>query len=205
MPLASAAGGIFVFGPMNSSSPDPARWERRGRRSLAHTRILDLLSVQFHHPVRGTEREFVVIDAPDWVNVIALTPAGELVLVRQFRYGTDAFSLEVPGGVIERGEDPVAAGVRELREETGYAGPAARLLGSVHPNPAIQNNRCHLVLVEDAVRAGDAAWDHDEEIAVATAPVEDVFAWARDGQITHALVLNALWLFEPVWAARKGR
>jgi 8-oxo-dGTP pyrophosphatase MutT (NUDIX family) len=190
---------------MNASSPHPARWEKRGRRSLASTRILDLISVQFQHPVRGTEREFVVIDAPDWVNVIALTPAEELVLVRQFRYGTDAFSLEVPGGVIERGEDPVAAGVRELREETGYAGPAARLLGSVHPNPAIQNNRCHLVLVEDAVRAGDVAWDHDEEIAVATAPVEDVFAWARTGRITHALVLNALWLFEPVWAARKRR
>jgi 8-oxo-dGTP pyrophosphatase MutT (NUDIX family) len=190
---------------MNPSSPDPARWERRDRRTLATTRVLDLLAVQFRHPVRGTEREFVVIDAPDWVNVIALTPGGHLVLVRQFRYGTDAFSLEVPGGVIERGEDPVAAGVRELREETGYAGASARLLGSVHPNPAIQNNRCHLVLVEGAERSTATEWDHDEEIAVTTAPVEEVFACARDGRITHALVLNALWLFEPVWAELKGR
>jgi 8-oxo-dGTP pyrophosphatase MutT (NUDIX family) len=190
---------------MNPATPDPARWERRGRRVLASTRVLDLCAVEFRHPVRGTEREFVVIDAPDWVNVIALTPQGHLVLVRQFRYGTDAFSLEVPGGVIERGEDPVAAGMRELREETGYAGGPARLLGNVHPNPAIQNNRCHLVLVESAARAGAVAWDHDEEIAVSTAPVDEVFAWARTGRITHSLVLNALWLFEPVWAELKGR
>ncbi len=190
---------------MNPSSPDPARWENHGRRLLVSTRILDLQSVRFRHPVRGTEREFVVVDAPDWVNVIALTPQGHLVLVRQFRYGIDTFSLEVPGGVIERGEDPVAAGVRELREETGYAGASARLLGSVHPNPAIQSNRCHLVLVEAAARVAAPAWDHDEEIAVSTAPVEEVFAWARCGRITHALVLNALWLFEPVWAELKGR
>lgn len=190
---------------MNPSSPDPARWERQDRRLLASTRILELHSVQFRHPVRGTKREFVVIDAPDWVNVIALTPDGHLVLVRQFRYGIDAFSLEIPGGVIERGEDPVVAGVRELREETGCAGSSARLLGSVHPNPAIQSNRCHLVLVEAVVPVAAMAWDHDEEIAVSTAPVEEVFAWARSGRITHALVLDALWLFEPVWAELKGR
>ncbi len=190
---------------MNPTSPEPSRWERHGRRLVASTRVLDLYAVQFRHPVRRTEREFIVVDAPDWVNVIALTPQGHLVLVRQFRYGIDAFSLEIPGGVIEQGADPVAAGMRDLREETGSAGGTARLLGSVHPNPAIQSNCCHLVLVEAAVRAGDTAWDHDEEIAVSTAPVDEVFTWARTGRITHALVLNALWLFEPVWTELKGR
>jgi ADP-ribose pyrophosphatase len=190
---------------MNPPSPEPARWEQRGRRTLVSTRIFDLESVQFHHPVRGTSGDFVVINSPDWVNVVALTPDGQLVLVRQFRFGIDTFSLEIPGGIIERGEDPVVAAVRELREETGYAGGPARLLGTVNPNPAIQNNRCHLVLVEGATLAGASAWDHHEEIAVSTLPVEEVFARARDGRITHALVLNALWLFEPVWAKLKGR
>lgn len=183
--------------PSSSSLP---RWEKGASRSLAATRIFDLRGVEFRHPVRGTQREFVVIDAPDWVNVLALTPDHRLVMVNQFRYGIDAFSWEIPGGVIDRGEDPVAAGVRELREETGYAGKSARLLGAVNPNPAIMNNRCHLVLVEDVVLAEELEWDADEELEVATLPVDEVYRWAQSGRITHSLVLNALLLFAPVWA-----
>jgi ADP-ribose pyrophosphatase len=162
---------------------------------LASTRVLDLKSVRFRHPVRGTEKDFVVMHAPDWVNVVALTPDDRLVLVRQFRFGANALSLEVPGGVIEQGEDPVAAGMRELSEETGYGG-VPRHLGSVHPNPAIQDNRCHFVLVEGAVYKGPMKWDHDEEIEVSTAPVGEVLAWARSGAITHSLTVAALMLFE---------
>jgi ADP-ribose pyrophosphatase len=189
-----------------SPSPSPSslpRWEKGASRSLAATRIFDLRGVQFRHPVRGTEREFVVIDAPDWVNVLALTPDGRLVMVNQFRYGIDAFSWEIPGGMIDRGEDPVAAGVRELREETGYVGTSARLLGSVNPNPAIMNNRCHLVLVDNVVLQEEQEWDDDEEIELTTLPVDDVYAWAHSGRITHSLVLNALLLFAPVWSEIK--
>ena len=186
------------------SEHGPARWVRLGERTLAETRVLDLRMIRYRHPRRQTEREFVSIHASDWVNVVPLTTDGRLVLVRQFRYGINDFSLEVPGGVIEDGEDPVVAGLRELAEETGYAGGAARLLGSVHPNPAIQDNRCHAVLADGVMRAGALAWDEDEEMEVITAPVDDVLAWARGGQITHSLSLTALMLFEPLWRARHG-
>ncbi|HNW41912.1 MAG TPA: NUDIX hydrolase [Opitutaceae bacterium] len=186
------------------SEHGPARWVRLGERTLAETRVLDLRMIRYRHPRRQTEREFVSIHASDWVNVVPLTTDGRLVLVRQFRYGINDFSLEVPGGVIEDGEDPVVAGLRELAEETGYAGGAARLLGSVHPNPAIQDNRCHAVLADGVMRAGALAWDEDEEMEVVTAPVDDVLAWARGGQITHSLSLTALMLFEPLWRARHG-
>ncbi len=185
------------------SRPDPARWEIRGRTVQLSTRIFDVEAVRYRHPRRGTERDFVVIRPPDWVNVIALTPDGRLVLVRQFRYGTDSFSLEIPGGVMDAGENPLETAVRELREETGYAGTAATPLGSVHPNPAIQSNRAHFVFVDQAVPAHALEWDADEEIAVVTLPVDEVFALARNGGITHALVLNALLLFEPHWQARR--
>jgi ADP-ribose pyrophosphatase len=185
-------------------SPQPARWRKGASRCLAATRIFDLRGVDYCHPERGTHREFVVIDAPDWVNVLALTARGNLVMVNQFRYGVDAFSWEIPGGVIERGEDPVAAGLRELAEETGFVGKSARLLGSVNPNPAIMNNRCHLVLVEDVVPTAAQAWDPDEEIEVETVPVDEVYAWAQSGRITHSLVLNALLLFSPVWIGLKN-
>lgn len=189
---------------MSPSPSSPSRWQKGASRSLAATRIFDVRGVEFVHPVRGTRREFVVIDAPDWVNVVALTPDHRLVMVNQFRYGIDAFSWEVPGGVIDQGEDPVAAGVRELAEETGYTGVRARLLGTVNPNPAILDNRCHLVLVEDAARTGPQAWDPDEEIEVEAMPVDEVYAWAQSGRITHSLVLNALLLFAPRWAEIKG-
>jgi 8-oxo-dGTP pyrophosphatase MutT (NUDIX family) len=188
----------------SAASTGPSRWEKLGTTVVAKTRVLDLLGVRFRHPVRGTEKDFVVVAPSDWCNVLALTPDGRLVLVRQFRFGIDGFSLEIPGGVMEAGEDPVEAGLRELREETGFTGTRARVLGSVHPNPAIQSNRCHFVLVEEAVRSASVEWDPDEEIDVLAWPVADVLAHARVGGITHALVLNALFLFEPVWRERES-
>ena len=189
----------------SSASPGaPARWRRGEVRLLQRTRILDLNSVHFHHPRRDAHRDFVIVDAPDWVNVLAHTTDDRLVLVNQFRYGIDAFSWEIPGGVIEKGEDPVAAGVRELLEETGYEGKNARLLASVHPNPAFMSNRCHLVLVEDCRLVAPPSWDPDEEMEISALPVADVYARARAGGITHSLVLDALLFFEPIWRARRG-
>ncbi len=188
---------------MNPPQPGPARWENLGRETRLKTRVFDVLGARYRHPVRGTERDFVVMQSPDWVNVVALTPDDRIVLVRQFRYGIDGFSLEIPGGVMDHAdEDPVTAGLRELREETGFGGAPARLLGTVRPNPAIQSNRCHFVFVEAAVRAHELAWDTDEEIEVTTEPVEQVLALAHSGGIFHSLVLNALMLFEPHWRAR---
>lgn len=190
---------------MAEQPPSPQRWKKLGAREVARTRIFSVESVDFHHPQRAAPQDFFVINAPDWVNVIALTPDGRLVLVRQFRYGIDDFSVEIPGGVIDLGEDPVSAGVRELREETGYVGASARLLGSVRPNPAMQSNRCHLVLVEGARPAAKLDWDPDEEFEIMTRPVDEVYALAYAGGITHAMVLDALLLFTPVWAKLQGR
>jgi ADP-ribose pyrophosphatase len=190
---------------MAEQPPPPKRWKKLGARTVAHTRIFDVQSVDFHHPARPKPQDFFVINAPDWVNVLALTPGGHLVLVRQFRYGIDDFSVEIPGGVIDSGEDAVTAGVRELREETGYVGTSARLLGSVHPNPAMQNNRCHLVLVEGVRPEARLDWDPDEEFEIMTRPVDEVYALACAGGITHAMVLDALLLFAPVWAKLKAK
>jgi hypothetical protein len=80
-------------------------------------------------------------------------------------------------------------------------GERARLLARVHPNPAFMSNRCHLVLVENCRLVSSPAWDADEEIAVSVLPVAEVFARARAGDITHSLVLDALFFFEPIWRA----
>ncbi len=183
----------------------PKRWKKLGSREVVRTRIFTVESVDFHHPDRAKPQDFFIINPPDWVNVLALTTDHRLVLVRQFRYGSNEFSLEIPGGVIDEGEDPIAAGVRELREESGFVGPTARLLGSVRPNPAMQSNQCHLVLVEGARADASLDWDPDEEFEILALPVDEVYARAYRGEITHAMVLDALLLFTPVWAEIKRR
>lgn len=190
---------------MSQNSEPPFRWQKLREEPYAKTRIFDVVRAFFRHPRREKEQDFFVINAPDWVNVVALTTDGQLVLVRQFRYGIDEFSLEIPGGVIDAGEDPIVAGVRELREETGFIGRHARLLGSIHPNPAMQSNRCHLVLVEDAQRSAELDWDPDEEMEIVTMPVDEVYALAQRGGITHSLVLDGLLLFAPYWEKMRGR
>ncbi|MBA4137331.1 MAG: NUDIX hydrolase [Opitutus sp.] len=183
-----------------SLSQPPPRWKKLGSRPLLTTRIFDVASVDFQHPNRPEPRDFFLINPPDWVNVLALTPQHELVLVRQFRFGTNDLSLEIPGGVMDPGEDPATTGARELQEETGFVGPLApQPLGFVHPNPAMQTNRCHLVLIENATRSAALKWDRDEEFEIFTLPVEEVYARAYQGEITHAMVLNALLLFRPHW------
>ena len=202
-PVLSSRGAFFC--PMNKHEKTPSRWEKLGDSILTKTRIFDLRTAHYRHPVRKTERDFYVVHSPDWVNVIALTPDYHLVMVRQFRFGVDDFSLEIPGGVMDLGETPVEAGLRELREETGYAGQSARVFGRVHSNPAILNNACHFILVEQAVSATSLDWDADEEIEVLTAPVDEIYAWAHSGRITHSLVLDALFYFFPYWQEIKKR
>ena len=177
-------------------------WERLADAAVDHFRVFRVRRTRYRHPRDRREGEFVIIEANDWVNVIALTDDGQMLMVRQFRFGIHDFTLEIPGGVIETGEDPVAAGIRELREETGYAGRTARLLAQVRPNPAIQANVCHIVLVEGCVRVGEMQLDANEEIELSVLPVDEVLARAERGEIKHSLVVDALFYLR---AWREGR
>lgn len=196
-----------MSGPAESGreprSPLP-HWETVSADEAFRCRVFRVMRKLCRHPVRERTSEFFVLHAPDWVNVVAVTTAGDLVLVRQFRYGTGELSLEVPGGVMEPGEDPIEAARRELAEETGFIGGQARMLGQVHPNPAIQNNTCHLVCIEGVHNGTAQDWDEHEEIEVSIHPPEEVFRLVHAGKVTHALAFNALLLFELEWRARRG-
>lgn len=141
---------------------------------------------------RRLESDFYCLDSKDFVNVVALTEDDEIVLVEQYRHGSAEMTLEVPGGLIDAGEDPIAAGLRELVEETGYGGGSAEILGVTRPNPAIQSNRLTTILVRGAKPITATAFDEHEECAVHVLPFATAVAKLDSGEIDHALVVVAM-------------
>lgn len=148
-------------------------------------------------------RQALVLESRDWVNVIAIAPessngAQTVLLVRQWRFGAAAETLEIPGGVVDPDEKPIEAARRELLEETGFACGKLEPLGAVEPNPALFDNLCHVFLATELERVGGPIGDGEEEIEVVEMPLDAVLVAIADGEIRHALVVAAFQLFERV-------
>ena len=151
------------------------QWKTLSHKTVLNSPIMRVEQKIAVNPRNDKECEFTTAHFPNWVNVIALTPEKEIILIRQFRHGTDIYEVETPGGCIDdTDKNPVEAGVRELLEETGYAGENARLIGQVSPNPAMQGNICFFVLVENAKLTSAQILDHGEDIEVFKVPYEEV-------------------------------
>lgn len=174
-------------------------WRVAGRETLFSHRLFDLRreSLVAETGIVAT-REALTLDAPSWVNVIALLPGARLLLVRQWRYGIGAPTLEIPGGMVEDEEPLVAAG-RELFEETGYRAGRLTYLGEVEPNPAFITNRCLTFVAEDLVRVGEPEGDGEEELVVEIVAGAEIPGLIVSGAIRHALVVAAFYLFEHAW------
>lgn len=174
-------------------------WTAGPAREIARTRVLSVDTQPFRSVSQpGKGGEFTVVRCPDWINVIALTPRREVVLVEQFRFGTSEVTLELPGGMVDLGEGPAETCRRELLEETGYGrrdGGPARIIGVVSANPALQTNRVHTGLIEDVELVSEQGGDETEEIAVHLWPLDRVPELLRSGVIHHSLVVAAFqWL-----------
>ena len=163
---------------------------------IAENWLFRLRRQRFRSRRSGKAHDFFVMSLADAVNVIALTPEGAMVLVRQFRAGSGRDSLEPPGGLLDPGEDPCAAAARELLEETGYAGDPAEFLGSVYSNPSIMTSRFAVVVVRAARRVAEPKLDAGEEVAVELVAEASIPGMIRAGEINHGLsVMGLLWYF----------
>lgn len=187
-----AHGVAFDHAQLGAETP---LWKLAASSQIADCRIFRVQRLDRTDPRNGRTHDFYRLDMPDWINVIPVTARGEVVMIEQYRHGTDSVTLEIPGGVVDPGEDPRSTALRELTEETGYRAASVELLGSLHPNPAIQGNMVHTYFCENVEYESAPVFDSTEHTAVRLVRLESVPSLIADGTITHALVIAGFyWL-----------
>jgi 8-oxo-dGTP pyrophosphatase MutT (NUDIX family) len=188
---------------MNSGKIKP--WEKVSSKRVGDFRVFNIRSDLKISPRTRREHDFYVIEAVNWVHVIALTTDGKLVMVEQYRHGSDTIELELAGGMIDpKDSSPLEAGLRELREETGYEGAQAEVIGQIYANPAIMNNICYTVLVRNCELKHLPNLDQGEDLAVTLVDVSDIPNLIQRGRIGHSLVVVGLYYFD-LWRTNSSR
>ena len=168
-------------------------WVRRSARQLADCRIFTVSESTSVCPRTDNEHNFYFIETADWVNIVPITAAREVVFIRQFRHGNEAITLEIPGGMVDPGEDPQVAAVRECLEESGYEAGKVESLGVLSPNPAVFPNSLHTFVARDCRQVRDIANTSTEHTEVVFIGLDELPDQMQSGEIDHALVVATLW------------
>lgn len=170
-------------------------WPLISSQPVSDHGLFQLTKDRAQSPRTGGERDFLVLHMPDWLQVVALTSGGQLVLVRQYRHASRGIGLEVPGGLLDAADpDPASAAARELMEETGYGGGEIKELGSFWPQPALLANRVHFFAVRDAQQVGAQEQDAGEDIEIVLIDPVGIDELVNSGQIQNAMTVLALGL-----------
>lgn len=173
----------------------PRGWEVLDETQEGDFEIFRARRMRARSPRDGEEHTFHIADAPDGVMVVALTPGGELVMVEQWRPPLQRVTLELPAGIIDPGETPEQAAVRELREETGYGGGEPECIGCLVLNPSWQTTRLYTVVIRGARREGEKELDEAEDTRVCCITVDEARRRVLLGEIDTAPVVGSLALF----------
>lgn len=168
----------------------PDTWKRIESEEVANCRIFKVRKDKSINS-DGKEHSFFVLENEDWVNIIPITKNREVVLIEQYRHGIEAMTLEIPGGMVDEGENAQFAAERELIEETGYKPREVVYLGKTHPNPATHDNTVHHYLALDCEKVSETTFDSTESIVTHLVPLEEFAKMITDEKITHSLVVAA--------------
>lgn len=169
-------------------------WRLVSSEQVADCRVFKVRRDFSINPRSATEHDFYCLEAPDWINIIPLTARDEVVMIEQYRHGSNEVTLEIPGGMVDEGETARECAKRELLEETGYASGDLLFLGRTRPNPAIQNNWIHSFLARDTTFRSAPVFEGTEHTVVRLVPLADVPALISDGTINHSLVVVGFYL-----------
>ncbi|MEM7334508.1 MAG: NUDIX hydrolase [Chloroflexota bacterium] len=178
-------------------------WQKLGSKPLSDYRIFKSRQDTRRSPRTNKVHEFYILESPDWMNVIPITSDGNVVFVHQFRHGLEEVTMEIPGGLVDPGEDPLHTASRELMEETGYEAEEILPIGIVTPNPAFLDNICHTFLAFNVKKVAEPQFDGSEDIVVSEVPLTEVPRLIQSQKITHALVVAAFYHYERYLEARK--
>ena len=171
-------------------------WPVISREQVGDFRLFSLTKKKVRSPRTGEIREVQALQFPDWVLILALTPQEEVVMVRQYRHGTEQVCLELPGGLVDPGDhSPELSARRELLEETGYQANEITLVGECCPQPAIMTNKCLFYLAQNVVRVQTQNLDAGEDIEILVIPLKEIPAKIREAEIDHGMVLLAFFFF----------
>ena len=168
-------------------------WVRKASKMLADCRVFPVNESPSISPRTGNEHSFYYIGTSDWVNVVPITVDSEVVFVRQFRHGSEQISLEIPGGMVDSGEDPLDAAVRECLEESGYRAKDVASLGVLNPNPALFSNKLHTFVARKCEAVSEISNTSTEHTEVQLIPLSRLPEILKSGLIDHALVAATLW------------
>ncbi|MDR0755343.1 MAG: NUDIX hydrolase [Puniceicoccales bacterium] len=184
----------------SSRSHNPPLWQLGPEETLCNIQEgARLLKKAGKHP-DGRLQSFWLIDCKDWVQSIALTDNHEIVMVSQFRVGSNSLTLELPGGGIEPHEDPQQGALRELKEETGYASEQVSLVGHYYPNPAMQTNRVYFFLFKHCRKLYDTHFDPSEDLVTRLIPLSHLDTMIKENAFQHIVTLSGLLLFQSNYA-----
>ena len=192
-----------------SQEHEHLRWKQHGVEHIYDAHIFQVMKAD-REASDGRRHSFVYLDSPNWANVIAPVTRADgvecLVMVRQYRQGGGFVTLEFPGGVVDPGEDPKLAALRELEEETGYVAVDALFLGAVNPNPAFMNNEALTFLARDVKPRSSQSLDQNEIVDAELVPVAEVLSGERKEFLNHAVMVSALyWYREYLEGRYSGR
>lgn len=176
----------------DSFSFSKPKWNIIEDKKLLETPIFSLHERKLLPDKQSTTSPFIVLNAPEWINIIALTKNLEVVLVEQYRAGIHASTLEIPGGMVDEGEFPLDAAKRELLEETGYQSGQWTLLGQTSANPAFMNNFTSIFLAEECIKTGDQQLDGNEDIDIHILELDRFVNLVKNSTVHHSVVVAAV-------------